>query len=222
MIQANGAVLEVFGRTDSSAVARVMWTVGELGIPHKRTDIGGPFGGTDEPGYRTMNPTGRIPAVRLSTGEALWESNAIIRYLASVHNMGGLTPSDPVQRAQAEAWMDWSADFQSAVSRVRQAYKADDASEAGIRTAFASAARVMGILEHRLAGRSYVMGDRLTIADLSLGVWAHRWFRAPEDLPGRPVLSACADWYARLLTRAPFVEHVADKVSAGPQRVGGG
>jgi glutathione S-transferase len=213
----------VYGRPDSSAVARVMWTLGELQLPYRRLDWGGRFGGNDDPAYRRLNPTGRIPTIVLPGGEALWESNAIIRSLASQHSCreGGLWPLHPHLRAQCDAWMDWSRDYQSAVSRVREAYKTPNADAVSIRAAVAAAEPALAILERQLEDRRHVAGEELTVADLSLGVWAHRWFRVPEDLPGRPALPATEAWYHRLRQRPPYLEHVVEAVSTGAQTLGG-
>lgn len=213
-------MITVWGRPDSSAVARVMWTIGELGLPHRRIDVGGAFGGLEEPAYRAMNPAGRIPAVQLEDGRSLWESNTIIRYLAGRHPRAGLTPLDPVERAQAEAWMDWSGSFGGAVGAIRTAYKAEGATAQGCAPAIAKATPALAVLEHRLAdGRAFVMGDTLTIAELALGVMAHRLMRCPKDLP-MPPWPAIAGWHARLAQRPAFCAHVIAKVSAGPQPIG--
>src|SRR3546814_16584696 len=53
-----------------------------------------------------MNPNGLVPTMD-EDGFVLWESNSIVRYLASGHGLGGLCPADPRQRADAERWMDW-------------------------------------------------------------------------------------------------------------------
>lgn len=214
-------MITIYGRPDSSAVARLMWAVGELGLPHQRIDAGGAFGGLDTPDYRAMNPAGQIPAVKLADGRALWESNAIIRYLCAAHDPGGLTPADPVTAAQAEAWMDWAGAFGRAVGDIRRAYKATGATASGCAGAISAATPTLQVLEGQLAdGRSYVMGERLTIADLGLGVIGRRLMRCPEALP-MPPLPAIAAWQARLLERPAFQTHVAADVSAGPQRIGG-
>lgn len=219
MIGAGAGEWLVYGRPDSSAVARVMWTIGEIGLPCRRIDWGGAFGGNDDAAYRQLNPTGRIPTLVLPNGAALWESNAIIRRLASEHSAvpSGLWPADPDQRALCDAWMDWSRDLQTAVSRVREALKHPDATLESVRSAVRLASPALTTLERQLESRLFVMADHLTIADLALGVWAHRWFRTPADLPDRPHLPAAADWYARLRLRAPYLEHVVKRVSAGPR-----
>jgi glutathione S-transferase len=212
-------VLEVWGRADSSAVARVLWTIGELRLPVRRRDWGGSFGGNDDPAYRAMQPAGRIPAVRLPGGAALWESNAVIRYLTATHDPGGLMPADPVERAQAEAWMDWSAAFAGSVDLLRSAYRREDASTAGITDARRRAAPTFAVLERALTDRRWLMGDALTIADLALGVWGHRLHRCPDEV--RPDdLPAVNAWLARLRARPAYDVHVVRQVSVRPQRVG--
>src|SRR5690606_22701182 len=99
-------MLTVWGRTNSINVQKVMWTVGELGLEHERIDAGGAFGGLDTAEYGRMNPNRRIPV--LQDGElGLWESNAIVRYLAARYGAGTLWAEDPAQRSEADRWMDW-------------------------------------------------------------------------------------------------------------------
>ena len=62
-----------------------MWAIGEMGIPHERIDIGGPYGGNKEPKYLAMNPNGLVPTLEDDDGFLLWESNSILRYLATKH-----------------------------------------------------------------------------------------------------------------------------------------
>jgi len=53
----------VWGRASSSNVMKVLWGLGEMGLPFDRIDVGGAFGGTDTPAYRAMNPTGLVPTL---------------------------------------------------------------------------------------------------------------------------------------------------------------
>jgi glutathione S-transferase len=64
-----------------------MWLIGELELAHEHIDAGGPFGGLDAPAFLAMNPHGRVPVI--SDGDAtVWESHAILRYLAARHGAG--------------------------------------------------------------------------------------------------------------------------------------
>ena len=85
-------MLRIWGRNTSINVQKAMWAVGELKLPHERIDIGGPFGKNNEPAYLTKNPNGLVPTLEEDNGFLLWESNAIVRYLASKYGAGSLEP----------------------------------------------------------------------------------------------------------------------------------
>src|SRR5215468_538274 len=101
-------MIKIWGRNNSINVQKVMWAVGELKLPHERIDIGGPFGRNKEPPYLAMNPNGVVPTLEEDDGFILWESNSIVRYLASRHGVGTLEPSDLRIRSSAQRWMDWN------------------------------------------------------------------------------------------------------------------
>src|SRR5215510_7234273 len=100
------AMIKIWGRNTSVNVQKVMWAVGELELPHERIDVGGAFGKNDEPAYLAMNPNGLVPTLE-EDGFVLWESNAIVRYLAAKYGAGKLEPADLRERASAGRWMDW-------------------------------------------------------------------------------------------------------------------
>lgn len=214
-------MLTVWGRADSSATARVMWALGETAQSCKRLDWGGAFGGGDDPAYRALSPPGRIPAITRDDGFSLWESGAIIRWLATTSPDVGLWPADEAARWQAEAWMDWSAAPGRAIGSVRTAYRRQTPDPAEMAKTIRAAAETFAVLDAQLQDRAFVMGDRLTVADLALGVVAHRWFRIPEALE-RPALPALEAWHQRLCARPAYQDHVVAKVSARAQTLGMG
>src|ERR1700710_2745880 len=97
-------MLKIWGRNTSINVQKVMWAIGELGIPHERVDVGGTFGRTKEPFYLAMNPNSLVPTLE-EDGFILWESNSIVRYLAAKYGAGTLEPTSPQERARASQWM---------------------------------------------------------------------------------------------------------------------
>ena len=99
-------MLTIWGRNNSINVQKVMWTVAELGLAHQRHDVGRQFGGLDTAEFLAMNPNGLIPTID-DDGTIVWESNAVVRYLAAKYGAGSLWPEDPAQRADADRWMDW-------------------------------------------------------------------------------------------------------------------
>ena len=95
-------MITIWGRANSVNVQKVLWCCDELVLPFQRIDAGGPFGHLNEPSYLAMNPNGKIPTI--SDGNfVLWESNAILRYLAMEYGPSSLLyPTDPKVRASIE------------------------------------------------------------------------------------------------------------------------
>ncbi len=101
-------MLTIHGRINSINVQKVALACEELGLAYERHDAGGAFGVVGTPEYRAMNPNGLVP-VLIDDGLVLWESNAIVRYLAAKHGAGSLWPTDPGVRALSDRWMDWGS-----------------------------------------------------------------------------------------------------------------
>ena len=99
-------MLRIWGRTNSLNVQKALMALEEIGRPYARIDAGLAYGVNDTPAFRAMNPNGLVPVID-DEGFVLWESNAIVRYLASAYAPGVLWPLDARERAGAERWMDW-------------------------------------------------------------------------------------------------------------------
>jgi glutathione S-transferase len=201
-------VLRIWGRSNSTNVQKVLWCCGELDVPYERVDVGGPFGGNREPEYLRLNPNGLVPTIS-DGGFVLWESNAIVRYLAAKHGMGTLCPEDLAERADADRWMDWQmgtlwASLRPAfIGLVRTPPEFRD--QASIATSIKELADTLTILDAHLAGRDYVTGPSFTMADIPLGASSYRWFTLDIERPPMPNLEA---WYERLCARASYRENV--------------
>lgn len=207
-------MLRLLGRANSSNVMKVIQLLEELGLPYERTDVGGGFGGNHTPEYRALNPNGVVPTL-IEPGPdgdfVLWESNAILRYLASTHPDGQrFWPEDARARAHVDQWMDWQQTVvttpQSTVFQglIRQTVAQRDM--AAIGAAAEQVGRAYAILDAALAHHGYVAGPALSLADFTLGIHVHRWFNFPLVRLDLPHLRA---WYDRLLARPAFAAHVA-------------
>jgi glutathione S-transferase len=201
-------VLKIWGRTNSYNLQKVMWCVAELGLAHRRIDAGGAFGVTDEPGYRAMNPNGRVPTIE-DDGFVLWESNAIVRYLAARHGMGTLCPADPRRHADADRWMTWQS---ATVGRnMRGLIHAlfnpppDQRDPVAAAPMIETALGHWAILDEHLTDRAFLLGPEFTMADIPMGAYALRWFGMDIARPAMPRLEA---WYARLRDRDAYRTHV--------------
>ncbi|MDE2333062.1 MAG: glutathione S-transferase family protein [Rhodospirillales bacterium] len=204
-------MIKLWGRNTSSNVMKVIWLLEELGIAYDRVDVGGAFGGTATAAYRTMQPLGLVPAIEDGDFH-LFESNTILRYICNAHAPSTpLYPTEPMARARVEAWMDFQ---QTAINRpmstvfiglVRTAPEQRDL--AAIAAAAKDAAGYWAILDGRLAGQTHVASNEFSLADIALGIYAHRWF--VMDVPGRPEAPHLRAWYQRLLARPVFARHIA-------------
>lgn len=202
-------MLKLWGRRSSFNVQKVLWLVGELGLAHEHIPAGGDFGGLDEPPFRAMNPHGLVPV--LQDGETtVWESHAILRYLAAAHGASRFWPSDASARAPIDGWMDWS---QTALQPAFLGgvfwggYRTPEALRDGqaIAQALERTHRGLAQVEARLEGRAFMMGEILSLADIPIGTCLYRYFELEIDRPPLPRLAA---WYERLRARAAYRDHV--------------
>jgi glutathione S-transferase len=201
-------MLDVFGRSSSINVRKVLWTCAELEINYRHEQWGAGELSLQDPAFVRLNPNALIPVIR--DGEfVLWESNAICRYLAAKAGHTDLLPDQLERRGFVEQWMDWQATelnnawryaFMALVRR-SPAHADPVAVEASIR----SWNRHMAILDAALGRtQAFITGAVFTLADVVLGLSTHRWYMTPME---RPSFTAVAAYYERLSQRAGFLAH---------------
>jgi glutathione S-transferase len=205
-------VLTILGRRSSGNVMLPLWAADELGVEHRQVDVGGSFGGNDQPAYLDKNPNGLVPTIE--DGEfVLWESNAIMRYLCAKYGSGTLCPVDLQERGLAEQWMDWKLSTVMPMMTpifwglVRTAEQDRDLDQ--IQRSIERGWNVWRILDRHLERNEYVAGDAFTMGDIPLGPQIHRWLELVEDQPAMPNLEA---WYQRLTERPAFREHCMNPI----------
>jgi glutathione S-transferase len=202
----------VWGRNTSSNVMKVLWGLAELGLAFERIDVGGAFGKTDTPEYLGMNPTGLVPTLQEGPF-TLWESNAILRYLAQTHASGSpLWPTEPHARANIDRWMDAQ---QTVLNRpmsgvfwglVRTA--PDERDLKALEASIAETARAWRMIESGLKQQNFIAGGDFTLCDIPWGVHAHRWFNMDYLGLTRPDIPVLRAWYDRLCERPAYRQHV--------------
>ena len=212
-------MLKIYGRATSSNVQLVMWAVGELSLKHERLDYGHSFGGLDAPEYLALNPHGKIPTL-VDGGTAIWESAAILRYLAARYGDGGaFWPSDASARAQVDMWAEWGKSTLSAAFTMPIFWQlvltaAKDRDEEAIAKAIEHFNDLLETLAPPLSKHPFVTGAQFTAADIAIGSLLYRWFAI--DVPRRP-FPALEAYYERLTERPAYREHVM--VDYSPLRV---
>jgi glutathione S-transferase len=202
-------MLTIWGRRNSFNVQKVMWLVGELALDHAHVPLGGAFGGLDDPQFRARNPHGRIPVID-DEGVVVWESHAILRYLAARHGGERFWPSDPATRSYPDRWMDWAqSTLQPAfIDGVFVAYYRPPEAKRdwpAIHAAIARCAQHYQFLDSWLADRPFLAGDEPTLADIPAGATLYRYFELDIERPSIPNVEA---WYERLRERPAFRQHV--------------
>ena len=194
-------MLKIWGRLTSVNVQKVVWCADELGLACERVEAGGKYGVVNTPEYRAMNPNGLVPVID-HDGFILWESNAIVRYLAARHGEGSLWPTDIQMRADADRWMDWQAvSFNPVlgpafIQLIRTAPEKRDA--AVVEAARAEAEKKLALLDAHLATRDYVAGSSFTMGDIPLGCSVDRWMKLPIARAAHPHVER---WFSALRAR---------------------
>lgn len=193
--------VRVLGRETSINARKVLWALDELGEAYEREDWGLPIRDPNVPQFLALNPNGMVPVLIDADGTTMWESNAILIYLAQTR--GALLPSGRQELGRALQWLGWQAtDLNFAWKGVQALQRgAPGHDEPGVvEQAVGAWWAKMRILEAELARREgFIAGDSLTIADIALGLSCHRWFKAAIDRPDLPAVSR----YYQMLRQRP-------------------
>jgi len=193
--------LRLWGRGSSINVQKVLWTLQELDLHFEHVEVGGRFGRLDAPGFLAMNPHGRIPVLE-DGGGAIWESNAIVRYLCARYSSGDLCCEDLAERAAQDQWMDWTATtLQPAfIGFFWNWYRTPEARRDAKRCAdlLASAHDAFAVLDKALPERAL---GRPATGDIPMATLLYRYFTLEIDRPPLPRLEA---WYADLCARPAY------------------
>jgi glutathione S-transferase len=196
--------ITIWGRLSSCNVQKVLWALEELDLPYERIDLGGDFGGLDDPAYRALNPYGRVPTLK-DGDTVVWESDAIVRYLCAAYGAGTLWPEDPAERAYADQWMTWATtemmpDWIALFWRLVRT-PPERRNEKAIARHHAACVRNFAFLDRHLEGRRFIAGDALTMADMPFGMMMYRWYTMDIERPATPHVDA---WYDRLRERPAY------------------
>jgi glutathione S-transferase len=170
--------LTLLGRLSSANVQKAVWALEELGLAYEHVPLGGKYGGNDTAEYLAMNPNGLVPTLR--DGDlTVWESHAVVRYIAATYGEGGLWPVDSRERAIVDQWTDWTATtFQPAwIAVFWQLVRTPEPKQdqAAIAKSVAATEKCFAIMESRLSQVPFLAGEALSYADIVAGVSLYRW-----------------------------------------------
>ncbi|AXY67151.1 glutathione S-transferase family protein [Thermosynechococcus sichuanensis E542] len=177
-------MLKLYGGAKSRA-SIVRWYLEELGIPYEFVLMDLQAEEQHQPDFLKLNPMGKVPVI-VDGDVVLWESGAILLYLAQVHDK---LPKDAAAAAQVYQWVLF------ANSTLTQAMFPPENRDRQL-------PRLLKGIETALTGQSYILGNDFSVADVALGsVLAYLQMLFQVDLSPYP---AVADYVARLQQRPAF------------------
>jgi GST-like protein len=182
----------------------------EIGLPYEAHAVDILKNESWTPEFLSLNPNGKIPAIIDPDGPGggpigLFESGAILLYLAE--KTGQLIPADPLRRYETIQWVFFQmAAIGPIFGQVGYFHKfggREIADKRPLERYRDESKRLLGVLETRLAGRQWIMGDDYTIADISLIGWVRNLigFYGARDLVEFDSLRQVPAWLERGLGR---------------------
>jgi len=199
-------MITIYGRANSSNVRKVLWLAEELGLDIDRRDYGRGYAPTDTPEFKALNPNAKVPVID-EDGFILWESHAILRYLAGKYGPDWY-PADLRARAIVDQWMEWiGTELHEPVRRIFFALHVQPGSDPQcIPQCERDSAQACSVLDaHLQKTDAFVAGAQPTIADCAIGMMVHRWYYFDIQRPALPALEA---YYERLKPRPAFQQTI--------------
>ena len=185
--------MKLYDSSISANAYKVRMLLDRLGRPYESVEVDILAGAARTNAFRDKNVATRVPVIELDDGTTLAESGAILTYLAEGTPY---LPSDPMGRAQVLRWMFFEQNqVEPSVAVLRFIERWGDADEA-VRTWLKRRGdEALGILDTHLSDRSFLVGERCTIADLANYGYTHVAAEGGFDLSAHPALQA---WHGRV------------------------
>ena len=213
--------MTIWGRPNSICTQRVLWACVEASVSfelipasatmgeHGHVSTGAePFGIVDTAMYRAMNPNGTVPTID-DGGYILWESNAIVTYLATTYGKQALSGGNAAGLAQQMKWMAWTNENMEpalhtlVMECVRLAPEARN--RAAALAANDDAIEAVRLLDDVLAQQTWMGGDEFGMADIPTACAVYRWTLFELE---HPPFAHVQPWLEAAMARPGFRTHV--------------
>ncbi|MCO7506499.1 MULTISPECIES: glutathione S-transferase family protein [Pseudomonas] len=198
---------KVYGDYQSGNCYKVKLMLHLLDIPYIWCPVNILNGETERPEFLVKNPNGKVPVLELEDGSYLWESNAILNYLAE----GSLfLPSEPRLRTQVLQWQffeQYSHEPYIAVARFIQFYLGmpeDRVDE--YKSLQKGGHKALKVMEKQLQETPYLVGDKYSIADVALYAYTHVAHEAGFLLDDYPKIRAWLERVASHERHVPMID----------------
>ncbi|MDJ0576916.1 MAG: glutathione S-transferase family protein [Xenococcaceae cyanobacterium MO_234.B1] len=195
--------MKIYGDIQSGNCYKVKLVCALLDINHDWIAIDILAGDTKKPEFLTKNPNGKIPLLELSDGRYLWESNAILNFLAAGSQ---LLPKNDFDLAKVQQWQffeQYSHEPYIAVARFIAKYLGLPVERrAEYESKQAGGYKALNVMEEQLKKSRYLTGDNLTTADISLYGYTHVAEEGGFDLTKYPAIQL---WIDRIASEPKYV-----------------
>ncbi|MGA7506850.1 MAG: glutathione S-transferase family protein [Erwinia billingiae] len=203
-------MLTVWGRKTSSNVQALMWCIGEMELPYVRHDIGHKYKGTETDFYYSLNPNRTVPVLQDGTAPPLWETGAILRYLANRYGAESFWPSDEIQKANIDKWAEWSKINVATAFNLPVFWRVvrtpqENRDEQAIAEAMVKLENYLSVAEAQFEKHRFLAGDDFSLADIQFGHVLYRYYDIDVVRKSLPRLRA---YYENIAVRPAFQEHV--------------
>ncbi|XQE68922.1 glutathione S-transferase family protein [Pseudomonas sp. P3C3] len=196
-------MLKVYGDYRSGNCYKVKLMLHLLGREYQWLPIDILKGETQTAEFLAKNPNGKIPVLELEDGTFLWESNAILNFLA---DGSAFIPSEPRLRTQMLQWQffeQYSHEPYVAVARFIQLYQGmPEARREEYEVCHVRGHKAFRVMEQQLQRTPYLVGEQYTLADIALYAYTHVAHEGGFDLSGYPAINA---WLARVASHPRHV-----------------
>jgi len=206
----DNAALTIYGDSISGNCLKVKFVADWLGLPHDWVEVSVMNRETRTPEFLALNPAGQVPVVRFADNRVLAQSNAIILHLAE---NSALVPKDAFDRALMFQWLFWeqySHEPYVAVARFQMVYLKKKLSEREPKIV-EKAEAALDVMEEALSGRSHLVGDRLTVADIALLAYTRLAHEGGFRLSHRP---AIRKWIAQCERDLKISQDISEDTTA--------
>ena len=195
--------MKIFGDIQSGNCYKVKLLCSILNLDHAWIDVAILAGEANTPTFLSKNPNGKIPLLELADGRCLSESNAILNYLASGSE---LLPTDTFDLAKVQQWQffeQYSHEPYIAVARFIAKYLGlPDVKRAEYESKQEGGRKALGVMEVQLTKTSYLVGEHLTTADISLYGYTHVAHEGGFELTEYPAIQA---WLNRIASHPNYI-----------------
>ena len=196
-------MLKVYGDYRSGNCYKVKLMLHLLGREYQWLPIDILKGETQTAEFLAKNPNGKIPVLELEDGTYLWESNAILNFLADGSEF---IPNEPRLRTQMLQWQffeQYSHEPYVAVARFIQLYQGmPEARREEYEVCHVRGHKAFRVMEQQLQRTPYLVGEQYTLADIALYAYTHVAHEGGFDLSGYPAINA---WLARVASHPRHV-----------------